>query len=39
MRFLYVAPRFHPNQNPIVGGLKEKGHEVISAVRYEGETV
>ena len=28
MRFLYVAPRYHTNQVPIIRGLKRKGHEV-----------
>lgn len=38
MRFLYVAPRFHPNQYPIIQGLKQKGNEVCFAVRHVGVT-
>lgn len=38
MRFLYIAPRFHPNQYPIVHGLIEKGHEVRFCVRHVGKT-
>lgn len=38
MKFLYVAPRFHPNQYPIVEGLLSKGHEVYFCVSKIGET-
>ena len=37
MKFLYVAPRFHPNQYPIIEGLLEKGHEVVFCVSHVGE--
>ena len=36
MRFLYVAPRFHPNQYPIIEGLINKGHEVTFCVSRVG---
>lgn len=36
MKFLYVAPRFHPNQYPIVSGLMKKGHEVMFCVSRVG---
>lgn len=38
MRILYIAPRFHPNQYPIVEGLLSKGHEVFFCVSKIGET-
>lgn len=38
MRFLYVAPRFHPNQYPIIEGLINKGHEVLFCVSKVGST-
>ena len=38
MRFLYVAPRFHPNQYPIIEGLIQKGHEVMFCVSRVGST-
>lgn len=37
MKFLYAAPRFHPNQYPIIEGLIEKGHEVSFCVARVGE--
>ena len=36
MKFLFVAPRFHTNQFPIVKGLIEKGHQVEFFVQYVG---
>ena len=36
MRFLYVAPRYHTNQIPIMKGLKENGHEVFFFSHYAG---
>lgn len=36
MRFLYVAPRYHTNQIPIMKGLKENGHEVKFFSHYAG---
>ncbi|MBQ4518410.1 MAG: glycosyltransferase family 4 protein [Clostridia bacterium] len=38
MKFLYVAPRFHPNQYPIMEGLIKKGHQVHFCVTYVGLT-
>jgi len=38
MRFLYVAPRFHPNQYPIVQGLINNGHTVNFCVARVGVT-
>lgn len=38
LRILYVAPRFHPNQVPIVEGLIRKGHNVSYFVRHVGVT-
>ena len=37
MKFLFVAPRFHTNQFPIVKGLIEKGHQVEFFVQYIGK--
>ena len=37
MRFLYIAPRYHTNQIPIVRGLKREGHEVIFLSQYAGK--
>lgn len=37
MRFLYVAPRYHTNQIPIMKGLKENGHEVRFFSHYAGK--
>lgn len=37
MRFLYVAPRYHTNQIPIIRGLKEHGHEVCFFSHYAGK--
>lgn len=36
MRFLYVAPRYHTNQIPIMHGLKERGHEIVFLSQYAG---
>ena len=35
-RFLFVAPRFHTNQVPVVRALTERGHTVRFLVRYVG---
>jgi glycosyltransferase involved in cell wall biosynthesis len=35
-RFLFVAPRFHTNQIPVVRALLERGHPVRFLVRYVG---
>ena len=37
MRFLYIAPRYHTNQIPIVRGLQREGHEVIFLSQYAGK--
>ena len=37
MRFLYVAPRYHTNQVPIMRGLKKEGHEVCFISQYAGK--
>lgn len=37
MRFLYVAPRYHTNQIPIMKGLKEHGHTVCFFSHYAGK--
>lgn len=37
MRFLYVAPRYHTNQAPIMKGLKEQGHVVCFLSHYAGK--
>lgn len=37
MRFLYVAPRYHTNQIPIMKGLTEHGHEVCFISHYQGK--
>lgn len=37
MRFLYVAPRYHTNQIPIMKGLKEQGHAVSFFSHYAGK--
>lgn len=36
MRVMYVAPRYHTNQIPIMEGWKENGHEVCFLTRLEG---
>lgn len=36
MRFLYIAPRYHTNQVPIVHGLISEGHEVKFITQYVG---
>jgi glycosyltransferase involved in cell wall biosynthesis len=36
MKFLYIAPRFHTNQAPIVEGLVNEGHEVSFLVEKFG---
>lgn len=37
MRFLYIAPRYHTNQIPIMKGLTENGHEVCFISHYAGK--
>lgn len=37
MRFLYVAPRYHTNQIPVMKGLIERGHEVRFFSHYAGK--
>ncbi len=37
MRFLYIAPRYHTNQIPIMKELKEHGHEVCFISHYAGK--
>lgn len=37
MKFLFIAPRFHTNQFPIVKSLIEKGHKVEFLVQYRGK--
>lgn len=34
MRFLYIAPRYHTNQVPIIEGLIKDGHEVMFLSHY-----
>lgn len=36
MRFLYVAPRYHTNQIPVMEGLKKAGHSVSFFSHYVG---
>ena len=36
MRFLYIAPRYHTNQAPIMKNLIENGHEVFFLSHYQG---
>ena len=36
MRFLYIAPRYHTNQAPIMKNLIENGHEVCFLSHYQG---
>lgn len=36
MKILYIAPRFHTNQVPIIRGLLRKGHEVKFISHYAG---
>jgi len=36
MRFLFVAPRYHTNQVPIIEGLVEQGHEVLFLSHFRG---
>ena len=38
MRLLYVAPRFHPNQYPILEGMINKGHQVYFLATKIGHT-
>ena len=38
MKFLFVAPRYHTNQIPIIKGLLESGHKVKFLVIYKGST-
>lgn len=37
MRFLYIAPRYHTNQAPIMKYLVENGHEVCFISHYRGK--
>ncbi len=37
MRFLYIAPRYHTNQIPIMKGLVENGHVVKFFSHYTGK--
>ncbi len=37
MHFLYIAPRYHTNQIPIMKGLKEAGHEITFLSQYAGK--
>ena len=37
MRILYIAPRYHTNQIPIMKGLTEHNHEVHFFSHYEGK--
>lgn len=37
MKFLYVAPRYHTNQIPIMEGLKGQGHQVSFFSHYAGK--
>lgn len=36
MKYLYIAPRFHTNQVPIIHGLVKEGHEVKFISQYSG---
>lgn len=36
MQFLYIAPRYHTNQVPIMRGLIRKGHKVCFISQYAG---
>ncbi len=36
LRVMYIAPRLHPNQNPILKGWLEKGDQVCFLSRKEG---
>ena len=36
MRILYIAPRYHTNQIPIMEGLTEHGHQVCFVSHYAG---
>lgn len=38
MKVVYVAPRFHTNQIPIMRGWIEKGHSVFFVSQYQGKT-
>ena len=38
MRFLFVAPRFHSNQFPIVKSLYKSGHKIEFFVQYIGKS-
>lgn len=37
MRLMYIAPRFHTNQAPIVKALIQHGHEVCFISQYRGK--
>ena len=38
MKFLFVAPRYHPNQVPIIEGLIDSGNEVMFCVSRSNES-
>ena len=37
MRVLYMSHRYHTNQNTIMKGWKENGHEICFISQYEGK--
>lgn len=37
MRILYLAPRYHTNQIPIMKGMREHGHEIYFFSHYAGK--
>ena len=37
MKVLYMSHRYHTNQNTIMKGWKENGHEVCFISQYEGK--
>lgn len=37
MRVLYVAPRYHTNQVPVIKGWLERGHQVVFLSQFAGE--
>lgn len=38
MRILFVAPRYHTNQHPIVAALQAHGYQVHFLVQYQGQS-
>ncbi|MCL2051452.1 MAG: glycosyltransferase family 4 protein [Lachnospiraceae bacterium] len=38
MRFLFIAPRYHTNQVPIMEGLVRQGHDVMFISHFVGNT-